>query len=411
MLGAAQGGEFDVLLVGYVSHGQQNLRRTLELLQDILHPAGVPVYFCDEEILSSADRHWDQLVDEAKAADSWLRKHRRQVREGLAAKLTTKRDPGGHPPFGFRRDPDKLVEPDPAKLPLVRRVFELSAAGLPDREVASLVGLPLFTVRSILTSPLYVGRLRDGAPADWEPIVPVELWESARSRRARRATTTGRPADPRRPYALDMFHCAGCGKHLIGDIGYDQLEAAIAGSDDATPEVRQALACRLREKPGYRRFLRVTRQGLLRIDRAAVAAEARLDGTLLLRSDPSLSAVEVAIGYQQLLEVERAWRDLKTSLALRPVYHRREARIRAHVLLCWLALLLVRMAEQATGETWRRLRSELDKLHLGRFSGPAGEVAQRTETTASQAAIFRALAVAEPPRFFALAPARAAATA
>ncbi len=130
MLGAAQGGggEFDVLLVGYVSRGQRNVRRTLELLEDVLHPAGVPVYFCDDEILSSADRHWDQLVDEAKAADSWLRKHRRQVGEGLAAKLTTKRDPGDHPPFGFRRDPDKLVEPDPAKLPLVRRVFEPSAS-------------------------------------------------------------------------------------------------------------------------------------------------------------------------------------------------------------------------------------------------------------------------------------------
>ena len=65
MLAAAQRGDFDVLLVAYVSRWQRNLRRTLELLEDTLHPAGVPVYFCDEEILSSADRHWDQLVDEA----------------------------------------------------------------------------------------------------------------------------------------------------------------------------------------------------------------------------------------------------------------------------------------------------------------------------------------------------------
>jgi len=192
----------------------------------------------------------------------------------------------------------------------------------------------------------------------------------------------------------------------------DQLEAAIAGSDDATPEVREALACRLREKPAYRRFLRVTTHGLLRIDRSAVAAEARLDGKFLLRtSDPTLSAAEVATGYKQLLEVERAWRDMKTTLELRPVYHRREDRIRAHVLLCWLALLLVRIAETATGETWRALRSELDKLHLGRFVGPAGEVHQRTETTSRQDAIFKALAVAEPPRFFELTPAQIAASA
>jgi hypothetical protein len=191
-----------------------------------------------------------------------------------------------------------------------------------------------------------------------------------------------------------------------------QLEAAIGGSDDATPALREALACRLRERPAYRRFLRVTEKGLLRIDRAAVAAEARLDGKFLLRTgDPTLPAAEVAVGYKQLLEVERAWRDMKTTLDLRPVYHRKEARIRAHVLLCWLALLLVRIAENATGETWRTLRSELDKLHLGRFSGPTGEIRQRTELTARQAAIFGALAVAEPPRFFDLAPAQIAARA
>ena len=90
---------------------------------------GVPVFFADEELLSSNERHWDQLVDEAKAAESWLRKHRRRVKEGLAAKLATKRDPGGRPPYGFRRNADKLMEPDPDKLSTVRRVFELSAAG------------------------------------------------------------------------------------------------------------------------------------------------------------------------------------------------------------------------------------------------------------------------------------------
>ena len=183
----------------------------------------------------------------------------------------------------------------------------------------------------------------------------------------------------------------------------EQLEVAIAGSDDRSPAARAELACRLREKPAYRRFLRVSAGGLLRIDRAAVAAEARLDGKFLLRtSDPTLSAEDVALGYKQLLEVERAWRDMKTTLDLRPVYHRREDRIRAHVLLCWLALLFIRIAENATGETWRSLAPELDKLHLGRFVGPAGEVRQRTETSPRQAAIFKALAMAEPPRFFGL---------
>ena len=179
-----------------------------------------------------------------------------------------------------------------------------------------------------------------------------------------------------------------------------QLEAAIAESDALDPAAREKLACTLRATPTNRRFLRVTAAGLLRIDRAAVAADARLDGKFLLRtSDPTLSAADVALGYKQLLEVERAWRDMKTTLDLRPVYHRKEQRIRAHVLLCWLALLLIRIAENATGETWRNLRFELEKLHLVRFAGSAGDVLQRTELTARQAAIFTSLAVPEPPRY------------
>ncbi len=190
------------------------------------------------------------------------------------------------------------------------------------------------------------------------------------------------------------------------------LEAAIAGSDDLAAAAREQLACDLRGTPTNRRFLRVTAAGLLRIDRAAVAADAKLDGKFLLRtSDPTLSAEDVATGYKQLLEVERGWRDMKTTLDLRPVYHRKEQRIRAHVLLCWLALLLIRLAEQATGDTWRNLRTELDKLHLGRFAGPAGEVAQRTEITTRQAAIFKAAEVPEPPRIFGVAPVEAAVTA
>jgi DNA invertase Pin-like site-specific DNA recombinase len=178
-----------VLLVAYVARWQRNLRQTLNLLEEVLHPAGVAVYFCDEELLSSNERHWDQLVDEAKAADSWLRKHRRRVREGLAAKLATKRDPGGRPPLGFRRNADKLMEPDPNKASVVRRVIELSAAGATDQEIAAEVCLPLFTVRGVLTSPLYAGRLRDGGPANW-PVVDASLARRAPRRRATRATDT-----------------------------------------------------------------------------------------------------------------------------------------------------------------------------------------------------------------------------
>ncbi len=183
----------------------------------------------------------------------------------------------------------------------------------------------------------------------------------------------------------------------------ETLTERIDGSDKLTAQKRTALAAGL--PAGLRRFLRTTSAGKLRVDRAAVAAEERLDGKFLLRtSDPSLSAEDVALGYKQLLEVERGWRDMKSTLDLRPVYHRLEDRIRAHVLLCWLALLLIRITESRTGDTWANVRRELQRLHLGTFVGPAGTVRQRTETTHAQRRVLAALDIDEPPEFFDITP-------
>ncbi len=180
----------------------------------------------------------------------------------------------------------------------------------------------------------------------------------------------------------------------------DQLEQLIRGRDRSSQKRRWQLLGELRTKPGLNRFVAATEDGYLGVDRRAMAAEAHLDGKFVLRtSDRRLSAEEVALGYKQLLEVERGWRDLKHHLDLRPVYHPKEDRIRAHVVLCWLSLLLIRLAENETHDTWRNLRRELEKMHLGRFSGPHGDVLQRTESTSHQQAIFRTLQVPEPPTF------------
>jgi hypothetical protein len=188
-----------------------------------------------------------------------------------------------------------------------------------------------------------------------------------------------------------------------------RLEEMIAGSDRLSATKRAELRGVISTKPGLARLLRTTAGGLLRIDAAALAAEERLDGTYLLRcSDPSLSAEEIALGYKQLWQIERAWRDMKHIIDLRPVYHRKEERIRAHVLLCWLALLLVRMAENACGESWPNLRRELEKIKLGSFAGPAGSFSQRTELSAAQRAILATLELPEPARITNLAPVAAA---
>jgi len=154
MLDAAAAGAFDVLLVGYVSRWQRNLRQTLNLLEDVLHPAGVAVWFCDEQILSSCERDWDQLVAEATDAERYSRRLSRRIREGYASKRAKQRDPGGRPPFGFRRDERKLLEPVPEQLDTVRKAFELAATRLTDREVADQTGLGLYTVRGMLNNPL-----------------------------------------------------------------------------------------------------------------------------------------------------------------------------------------------------------------------------------------------------------------
>jgi len=182
-----------------------------------------------------------------------------------------------------------------------------------------------------------------------------------------------------------------------------RIEEAIADTDQLPAAERQQIYGQLSAKRGYQRLIRTTKTGLLRIDRAAVKAEEHLDGKFLLRSsDPTLSVEDIALGYKQLLQIERAWRDMKTTLDLRPVHHRKEDRIRAHVLLCWLALLLIRIAENQANDTWRNLRDELQRMHLGTFTGPAGTSHQRTELTARQRDILRLLGVAQPPLFLRL---------
>jgi transposase len=185
-----------------------------------------------------------------------------------------------------------------------------------------------------------------------------------------------------------------------------QLEKTIAASDALPAEEREEVACRLHAKPAIRKWLRVTAGGKLRIDRAVIRAEEHLDGKFLLRtSDPTLSAEDIALGYKQLLQVERGWRDMKSTLDLRPVFHRKEERIRAHVLLCWLALLLIRVAETDTADTWRNLRDELERMHLVTLATAHGQVAQRSLPTARHRAILTALQLPEPPRYFEFTPA------
>src|SRR3954452_13430673 len=187
----------------------------------------------------------------------------------------------------------------------------------------------------------------------------------------------------------------------------DRIAAARAKTTGSKADgAHHRAECALRDHPSLGRYLRQTPSGRLRIDRAKINAEARLDGKYLLStSDPDLSAEDVALGYKNLLEAERGFRDLKTTLELRPVFHRLEHRIRAHVLICWLALLLIRISERQTTMTWRRIALDMQRLHLVTLHGTDGTVQQTTALTDPQRSILNALAIPAPPRITALQPA------
>jgi transposase len=146
------------------------------------------------------------------------------------------------------------------------------------------------------------------------------------------------------------------------------------------------------------RYVKELKSGKLKINTAKVKDDEKLDGKYLLStSDESLSAEDIARGYKQLLEVERAFRTMKTTLSLRPVYHSRDDRIRSHVLLCWLSLLVVRIAEVESGLTWPKIRQAMQRIHLGKFLNKKNRILRHTELTQDQVNVFKKLKI-KPPK-------------
>jgi len=146
--------------------------------------------------------------------------------------------------------------------------------------------------------------------------------------------------------------------------------------------------CGLFAHATYGRYLKQDRHGRPIIDREKVRAEARLDGKYLISAtDPGLSVSDVVLGFKQLADVERAFR---------PVHHQRPHRIEAHVLLCWLALLLVRGAESETGQTWRAIREDMEELTLVRLSGKDGRFDAVSRPTNAQLKILKDLNLSRP---------------
>jgi transposase len=118
---------------------------------------------------------------------------------------------------------------------------------------------------------------------------------------------------------------------------------------------------------GYRKYLREKTKGSFEIDTVKVESESRFDGKWVLRTNTDLNVEDVALKYKDLLDVESLFRNMKSVLDTRPIYHKCDATIRGHVFCSFLALILMKelkicLDERGWKVEWSRLIDDLDEL-------------------------------------------------
>ena len=176
------------------------------------------------------------------------------------------------------------------------------------------------------------------------------------------------------------------------------LEAVLPDLQARGEGVHSKRACVLRASERYGQYLTQDRHGRLAIDAAKVRQAERRDGKFVVHSnDDTLTPEDLALGYKQLMQVERAWRLLKSGLRIRPMFHWAPHRICAHVSLTMVGLLLERIAEKACGDTWRNIRDDLRQIKLAQFLTPHGELWQVTEPRPEAANRLKHLKISPPP--------------
>jgi transposase len=152
---------------------------------------------------------------------------------------------------------------------------------------------------------------------------------------------------------------------------------------------------------GYRRYLTVEKDSAC-IDESKITSEARFDGKWVLRTNTNLSSEQVALKYKQLWQVERIFRDTKTLLETRPVFHRRDETIRGHVFCSFLALVLRKELDrrlEASGESfeWAEIKQDLDALQMVTIEESGKRFAIRSQSQGVCGKLFKAVGVALPP--------------
>lgn len=153
---------------------------------------------------------------------------------------------------------------------------------------------------------------------------------------------------------------------------------------------------------GYRRYLSVIGDSHFAIDDTKIANDARYDGKWVLTTDTDMPAVEVALKYKQLLMVERIFRDMKSALETRPIFHRCDETIRGHVFCSFLALVLRKELDQALDQAgerfeWEDVKRDLKALQEMTITDSGKVITVRSRAEGCCGKVFAAVGVALPP--------------
>jgi transposase len=151
---------------------------------------------------------------------------------------------------------------------------------------------------------------------------------------------------------------------------------------------------------GFKRFLRVHKSAMT-IDRDAVERDARLDGKFVLRTDTDLDADEVANQYKSLWRVERAFRESKSTLEVRPVFHHCDGTTIGHIVGCFLALRLevdlqIRLDQHEIADSWPDVIRDLTEVRAVHVTLDDQQYRLRTELRGCASAVFAAVGIRAP---------------
>jgi len=152
---------------------------------------------------------------------------------------------------------------------------------------------------------------------------------------------------------------------------------------------------------GYRKYLKLDK-GSARIDMDKVKYESRFDGKWVLSTNTDLPTEKIALKYKELWQVERVFRDVKTMLHTRPVYHQKDENIRGHVFCSFLALVLRKELERrlnAAGHVyeWSDIKQDLKALQQVTIEEDGKRLAIRSECKGVCGKVFQSVGVALPP--------------